>query len=65
MTPRERAYILRLAAIEETHEYGALNLRRSLRDLGWEDAAIDTAVARVRAAVRGLFEQKMGGRRIA
>ena len=51
MTPRERALILRLAAIAETGEWGAQNLRRILRDLGWTDAAMNTAVARARAVL--------------
>ena len=57
MTPRDRALILRLAAIAETGEWGAHNLRRTLRDLGWSDAAMDVAVTRVRAAVRIEVEQ--------
>jgi hypothetical protein len=51
MTPREQAYILRLAAIELTGEWGAHNLRDTLHRLGWDDAAIDGAVARVKRAL--------------
>jgi hypothetical protein len=57
MTPRERALVLRLAAIAETGEWGAHNLRRELSRYGWDDAAMSAAVARVRTAVRGLLEQ--------
>lgn len=60
MTPRERALILRLAAILETGEWGAQNLRRTLADLGWGDGEIDRTVARVWAALyrqAGMFER--------
>lgn len=50
MTARTRALLLRLAACQETGECD-LYLRRTLRDLGMDDAAIDAAVARVREAV--------------
>lgn len=58
MTPREKALILRLAAIAETGEWGAHNLQRELRRLGWDDAGMDAAVTRVRAAVRWDVEQQ-------
>jgi len=55
MSNRERAYILRIAAILETNEgpQGIANLARALRDLDsfWTDAAIDRAVAVVRGAL--------------
>ena len=55
MSNRERAYILRIAAIRETNEgqQGIANLARALRDLDsfWTDAAIDRAVAVVRGAL--------------
>jgi len=44
--PRAQALILRLAAIELTQEWGAHNLRRSLHDLGLDDAQIDRGVRR-------------------
>lgn len=47
-----RALLCRLAACEIDGEaHSAANLRRTLRDLGMADAAIDVAVARVREAV--------------
>ena len=55
MSNRERAYILRIAAIVETNEgpQGIANLARALRDIDpfWTDAAIDRAVAVVRGAL--------------
>ena len=57
MTPRERTLILRLAAAEVAHEArSALVLRRILRDLGWDDASLDDAVARLVEAC-GAFGQ--------
>jgi hypothetical protein len=54
VTPREKALLLRLAAIEETQEWGAHNLRRTLRDLGWTDEAMDAAVVLVRRVLAGV-----------
>jgi hypothetical protein len=55
MTPRERAYIFRIAAILEMNEgpQGVQNLTRALRDLNtaWDDRAITAAVAYVRASI--------------
>lgn len=50
MTKRMRALLLRLAACEETGEFDQL-LRRTLRDMGLTDQAIDEAVKRVRKAI--------------
>lgn len=50
MTTREKALLLRLAAVEEVGEADLL-LRRTLRDLGWTEGAISDAVARIREAV--------------
>jgi hypothetical protein len=58
MTPREQALLLRLCACELTQETRSIIvLRRILRDLGWTDAAMDAAVARIRAAFVGLYTQ--------
>ena len=55
MTPREAALLLRLAACEvRTEPRSAVVLRRILRDLGWSDAALDAAVARLRQALAGV-----------
>ena len=55
MSNRERAYILRIAAILETNEgpQGIANLARALRDIDsfWTEDAIDRAVAVVRGAL--------------
>lgn len=55
MTPREKAYIFRIAAILETGEstQGVRSLARALRDLNpaWDDRAITAAVAFVRASI--------------
>ena len=55
MTPHERAYILRIAAILEIREgpQGVAILSRALHDLNaaWDERAIDRAVAHVRSAV--------------
>lgn len=55
MSPRERAYILRIAAILETGESprGAQNLAHELSRLNaaWDDRAIAAAVAYVRASL--------------
>ncbi|HWP86454.1 MAG TPA: hypothetical protein VNM70_01145 [Burkholderiales bacterium] len=55
MSNRERAYILRIAAIRETNEgpQGIANLARALRDIDsfWTEDAIDRAVAVVRGAL--------------
>lgn len=55
MTPRERAYIFRIAAILETGEgqQGVTNLTRALRDVNaaWDERAITAAVAFVRASI--------------
>lgn len=59
MTPREKALLLRLAAIEETGEWGAHNLRRTLYDLGWDDTGIDAVVLRVRKAVSTLQQARL------
>jgi hypothetical protein len=54
MTPREKAYIFRIAAILETGEgmQGVRNLTRALHDLNaaWDERAINAAVAHVRSA---------------
>jgi hypothetical protein len=57
MTPRERALILRMAAIAETGEWGGPNLRRCLKDMGWNDAQIDQAVTAVRGALTQVYAQ--------
>lgn len=55
MTPREHALLLRLAAAEVANEPQSIRvLRRILRDLGWTDAALDSGVGHVRAAVVGV-----------
>jgi len=58
MTPRETALLLRLAACEVRPEpRSAVVLRRILRDLGWSDDALDTAVGRIVAALVGGYVQ--------
>jgi hypothetical protein len=57
MTPRETALLLRLAAAETTREQRSIIvLRRILRDMGWDDAELDAACLRLRAAC-GAFVQ--------
>lgn len=55
MTPREKAYIFRIAAILETNEgaQGITSLTRALCDLNpaWDDRTITAAVAFVRASI--------------
>lgn len=55
MTPHERAYILRIAAILEAGEgpQGVASLTRALQDISaaWDTDAIAAAVAYVRTAV--------------
>lgn len=57
-TPREQALMLRLAAAEVAgEERSVFVLRRILRDLGWSDAALDAATARVTTAARAELRQ--------
>lgn len=53
MTPREKAYILRIAAILETGEWGAGNLVQELARINpaWDERAVASAVAYVRASL--------------
>lgn len=53
MTPRQKMLLLRYAAALVAGEELAFQTRRALRDTGLDDAAIDEAVARVRASVEG------------
>lgn len=51
ISPHTRALLCRLAACEIDNEtHSAANLRRTLRDLGMDEAAIARAVARIREA---------------
>lgn len=52
-TIREQALLLRLAAADVANEaQSRFVLRRTLRDLGWTDAAMDATVERVCAEMR-------------
>lgn len=50
-TTRALALLCRLAAVELEQAYGAQNIRRTLRDLGWTDEAITAAVERVKGVL--------------
>ena len=50
-TTRALALLCRLAAVEIEQAYGAQNIRRTLRDLGWTDQEITAAVERLKKAI--------------